>query len=264
MAVAEFRRQPSPVGIIGWPSPVESSTLATSAARAGLPYVDLSPVIPPESPEASGEESSIASDRSQAEALGRLVRASPSKTICTATTAEPRGDALIRWVHAVLGLDGIRIAAAHVVAPQQTDYSTLVNELGAAGCQLLVWAGGGTEGGVIATEAATAGIDMRMIGVDPLIGDPFIAIAGSAGEKTMATCTCVDLSTSSRLVAQKFVQDYQSAYGSPPGVYSAEGWDAAQRFLAAVNSGATTAISIESYLANHRTFEGLAGQTFLR
>ncbi|HEX5951373.1 MAG TPA: hypothetical protein VFZ96_10240, partial [Actinomycetota bacterium] len=69
---------------------------------------------------------------------------------------------------------------------------------------------------------------------------------------------CVDVSTSFDLAAQRFIQDYQSEFGLPPGPYAVEAWDAARILVGAFREGATTRKAVGVALSALRTFDGLA------
>src|SRR3989304_2294690 len=53
-----------------------------------------------------------------------------------------------------------------------------------------------------------------------------------------AACPCPDVSTSTDPAVIRFIQDYQAEFGSPPGPYAAEAWDAARALLAALTARA--------------------------
>jgi hypothetical protein len=68
----------------------------------------------------------------------------------------------------------------------------------------------------------------------------------------------VDVSTSTDLAAQRFIQDYQSEFGLPPGPYAVEGWDAARMLVAAFRAGAVTRETVRTALEVSTAFDGLA------
>ena len=59
--------------------------------------------------------------------------------------------------------------------------------------------------------------------------------------------------------AEQFVQEYQARYGTAPPPYAAEGWDAAQRIIAAVAAGATDRAPLAAALASQKSYSGVAG-----
>jgi ABC-type branched-subunit amino acid transport system substrate-binding protein len=74
----------------------------------------------------------------------------------------------------------------------------------------------------------------------------------------VAACPCADLSTSTDLAAQRFIQDYQADFGLPPGAFAAEAWDVAGMFVRAFRAGATSRAQVLASLWGTDRFRGLA------
>jgi arginine/ornithine transport system substrate-binding protein len=75
----------------------------------------------------------------------------------------------------------------------------------------------------------------------------------------VVSCSCVDLTTSSRLDAQRFINAFQFDVGASPGPYAVEGWDAGNAFVDAIRAGAITRQRVTAELAGRRRYAGLAG-----
>jgi len=93
---------------------------------------------------------------------------------------------------------------------------------------------------------------------DGIKDETFLSVAGGSGVGMVATCPCADLSASTELRAQRFIQDYQADFGLPPGPYSAEALDVTRMILRAIREGATTRGGVLAALATSDPFEGLA------
>ena len=268
LAVQAAAADPSYVAIIGWPSPVEETALAEAAAEGGLPFINVSPVEPLRQTVGGslGWTRMVATDLAQARELARYIaHVVGPDTACVAADDEPRGLTLMRWVRRGLVEMGVRVGITRAVPPGLDYYTSLVDAVGVSGCRVLFWGGGGTDGGVIRAELSEIGLeDVRLVGADRLIGEAFIEAADPAGGGTVASCPCADVSTETDLAAQRFVQSYQFRYGTSPPPFAVEGWDAAQRILAAVRAGNTGGASIAEYLAVQRSFEGLGGNYVFR
>jgi hypothetical protein len=125
------------------------------------------------------------------------------------------------------------------------------------GCGTVVWTGGPDAGADVA--AALEGTDVRMVGGDRLLDFDFLAEAGASGEGVRAFCPCADVSTSTAFAARRFIQDYQSAFGSAPAAYSVEGWDAGHLVRRAVREVAPTRQEVGTWLGGVAAHQGLAG-----
>jgi branched-chain amino acid transport system substrate-binding protein len=111
-----------------------------------------------------------------------------------------------------------------------------------AGCRTLVWTGGPETGGAFraatAHRAATAGRPVpRFVVTDAARSEAFVAAAAGSAAGAFGTCACVDLSTSTSLDAQRFVNDFQFSSGTAPGPYAVEGYDAGTLLLDAIEAG---------------------------
>jgi len=126
----------------------------------------------------------------------------------------------------------------------------------AGGCGVALWTGD-AEGGAELASADRGGA--MLVGGSGLRDPAFLSLAGGAAEGAMAFCSCADVSTSLRLAAQRFIQDFQSEYGSPPGPYAVESWDAAHLLIRAVRQVGSTRAALVSWLASTTAVEGLAG-----
>jgi hypothetical protein len=136
-----------------------------------------------------------------------------------------------------------------------------VDEVSAAvserGCGTVVWTGG--PDGAADVAVALEGTDVRLVGGDRLLDFDFLAEAGASGEGARAFCPCADVSTSTAFAARRFIQDYQSEFGSAPAAYSVEGWDAGHLVRRAVGDGAPTREEVGAWLRGVAAHRGLAG-----
>ncbi len=129
-----------------------------------------------------------------------------------------------------------------------------------AGCRVVVWTGGAEGGAELAAAlAGSHGEVPTLVGGPSLLERAFLDGAGDAAEGTIAVCSCADVGTSLDLAAQRFVQDYQSQNGSPPGPYAVEAWDAAHVLIRGLVEGGRTRLGIVRWLASVRTVDGLGG-----
>jgi ABC-type branched-subunit amino acid transport system substrate-binding protein len=129
-----------------------------------------------------------------------------------------------------------------------------------AGCGVVVWTGHAVGGAELATALASSEGETPVLVGGPALRDPrFQELAGDAAEGTISVCSCADVSTSLELAAQRFIQDYQSEFGSPPGPYAVEAWDAAHVVIAGLREAGHTRADLVAWLASRTEVQGLGG-----
>jgi branched-chain amino acid transport system substrate-binding protein len=139
------------------------------------------------------------------------------------------------------------------------DYSATVNKIKQAGKLDAIFYGGYySEGGRFLKQLRAAGITVKFISDDGAEDPKLIDNAGAAAaEGALMTCFCGDITKSTSADAPAFVSAYTASAGAPPGTYSAEAYDATNLILNAIDSGNTTSVAIDNYLATVN-YQGLA------
>ena len=99
---------------------------------------------------------------------------------------------------------------------------------------------------------------LALVGSSSMKTDLYLSTTDGAGDGTIVTCACVDLGSSTRPEVRRFIHDFQSRYGSPPGVFGAEGWDAGGMLLATFRAGAQDRRTVAAALSTVDGYEGLA------
>jgi hypothetical protein len=144
---------------------------------------------------------------------------------------------------------------------RMADPSEVTNVAGVqeAGCGVVVWTGDASGGARLA--AAVAGLEPPpLIAGGVSLREPiFLEEAGTASEGARSLCSCTDVSTSLDLAAQRFVQGFQSEYGSPPGPYAVEAWDGAHLLLRGLREVGGGREDLAAWLAAIASFDGLGG-----
>ncbi len=153
-----------------------------------------------------------------------------------------------------------RVALRGRVGAGQEPSPALADEVTKARCGAVVWGGSAGAGGLVRRSLPPNGSrrPFVFVGGDALKDPTYLLVAGATGLGTVATCPCADLSTSTSFAARRFIQDYQSDFGLPPGPYAAEAWDVARMFLQAFRTGASTRAETRSALWSSDRFRGLA------
>jgi branched-chain amino acid transport system substrate-binding protein len=152
---------------------------------------------------------------------------------------------------------GTGAVAASAVLPDEDVLAGVVQRIVGAGCGTVVWTGFAPGATLLRTGLTDAGArSVALVGSSAMKADLYLST--TAGDGTIVTCACVDLGSSTRPEARRFIHDFQSRYGSPPGVFAPEGWDVGGMLLAAFRSGAVDRRTVAAALAASRDYVGLA------
>jgi branched-chain amino acid transport system substrate-binding protein len=161
------------------------------------------------------------------------------------------------------GLLTTNLGTGHVVAsavlPDEDALTGVVQRVDRAGCGTVAWTSFGPGATLLRTGLTEAGVDSApLVGSSAMKTESYLSTTAGAGDGTIVTCACVDLGSSTRPEARRFIHDFQSKYGSPPGVFGPEGWDVGGMLLAAFRSGAVDRQTVAEALAASAGYEGLA------
>jgi ABC-type amino acid transport substrate-binding protein len=143
--------------------------------------------------------------------------------------------------------------------PDEESVDAAVDQIVQAGCGTVGWTGFAESAAQLRTALTEADhASISIIGSDALKADAYLVTTDGAGDGTVLTCGCVDLAASTRPEAGRFIHDFQSAYGSPPGAFAAEGWDVGGMLARAFGEGASDREAVAATLAGSPSYEGLA------
>jgi hypothetical protein len=216
-AAEDVANDPAFVAAVIAPFVTVSGAAIRRLRRGGIPIVSLSsdPSTAPESegsaPQAGAWIRWVADRARQADLLAGLARqAAAGGPVCAAAAPDPWSAGTGRAVLEALG-------------PSAVDLGDLRGAEGAARahCAVLVWAGYADDAVAVRTSVPAG---LPMIVADGAQTGSYLA-AVPVGTETLAACPCVDLSTSTAVDAQRFLNSFQAANGLGPGVYAAEAWD---------------------------------------
>lgn len=256
---AEIATTPGVIAAIGAPGLTEQATLGDALDAAGVPWVSLSGSgAGLGDRDWTGWRRLVADQQVQGQALAatadgvRTARAG----VCLLGDASEAARSILGAVARSLESDMVLRAR---VTEEPASVADAALEVLERGCGVLVWGGEGSLGAALRRRLVEeGGRRVAFVGSDRIRDGGFLDSVGPAGEGTLATCPCVDVSISTDLAAQRFIQDYQSEFGLPPGPYAVEAWDAARMLVDALRSGARTREEVREALAATATFDGLA------
>jgi branched-chain amino acid transport system substrate-binding protein len=209
---------------------------ATALAEAGVPTISVSTAGP--EPASGPWRRLVASIDVLADVMAdELQGARPC-----AVSEDPAPDALAAEL-------AERIAGASA-AMEPGEVPAFVDE---QACDVVAWTGSADPAAEL-SHLLPPGIEL--VGGDRLLDPDFAddAAAGAGGTRSM--CACRDVSTSTDPAVLRFIQDYQSEFGTAPGAYAVEAWDAAGAVLDALSRGSSRD-AVADAVGTSRHLEGL-------
>ena len=238
-----------------WSEPVDVGDVLHAA---GVPTISVSELDP--SLATRGWSSwwrIVAGVSREAAALAAVIRATPPAIdgVCVVGDGSGQSSTMGELLGANLGA---RVTAS-LDLPDEDALSDVVQRIDRSGCGLVAWTGFGPGATSLRTGLAEAGSDpLALVGSSAMKTDLYLSTTDGAGDGTIVTCACVDLSSSTRPEVRRFIHDFQSRYGSPPGVFGAEGWDAGGMLLATFRADALDRRTVAAALSTVDGYEGLA------
>jgi branched-chain amino acid transport system substrate-binding protein len=157
---------------------------------------------------------------------------------------------------------GGQIAKTDVVGENDTDFTSVVNDVKPSGAQLLYYGGEYPVAGPLSLQLKNGGANIPVMGGDGIYDPKYIQLSGGKGDGDFATS--VGAPTATLDSAKTFIANYAAQnYPDPYAAYGAYTYDAAWSIIEAVKAasagGATpTRQSVETAMASV-SFDGVTG-----
>ena len=152
----------------------------------------------------------------------------------------------------------IKILADEKIKDGDKDFSAQITNIKAKNPDVILFSGYYTEGALIMKEARKQGLKAPMFGGDGLFSPKFMELGGSSVEGSM-----VALGFSTEQVSPetaKFIENYKAKYGSEPGLFAAQGYDAVILLADAMKRANSVDSKVfKDALAKTREFAGVSG-----
>jgi branched-chain amino acid transport system substrate-binding protein len=237
----------------------EPPAVGDALAAAGVPTLSLSGLDPSLASRGwSSWRRVVAGLPGEAAELALAIGGSPrsSTGVCLVGDGSTGAATLTDLLTKALG-DGL--IAASLQLADETALGSVLDRIDRTGCGAVGWTGSGLGATLLRTGMTQAGLaSVPVLGSGAMKTDAYLATTAGAGDGTVVTCACVDLGSSTRPEARRFIHDFQSQYGAAPGVYGAEAWDVGGMLLRALRGGAKTRATVSAALAAADTYSGLA------
>jgi branched-chain amino acid transport system substrate-binding protein len=129
---------------------------------------------------------------------------------------------------------------------KQDDFSPTVTKAKSSGATVFFYGGYYSNASKLAKQLKDGGFTGQFVAADGVKDDGFIKGAGAAAEGAIVTCPCLPPDQ-----APDFATAYKKAYNSDPATYSAEAYDAANVFLAAIKAGKTSSKDMMDFISSY-------------
>ena len=198
----------------------------------------------------------VGNDNAQGPAAAEfIVKKLGSTKVAVIDDQSAYGQGIANIVRSSLPGLGATIATSQSIDPTAPDYSSTVNAIMSSGATSVFYGGYYDAAGRLLKQLRDGGFKGPFVTDDGSLDPKLISTAGAAeSANTYATCACGDVSATA--AGKAFTSAYQTMFGTPPGTYSAEGYDAAGVILNAIKAGNTTSTAINTYIGSH-TFDGI-------
>jgi len=243
------------IALIGPAFSGESKVADPIFEQAGLPNMTVSATNP--SLGTNGWKfwhRAVGTDNSQGPAAAKYLASTlGAKKVAVLDDGSEYGKGIADIVRSTLKTDGVTVTDSESVDPNATDFSSTVNNIKTTPPDAVFFGGYYQAGGVLAKQLSDAGVKATFMGPDGVEDPGFVKAAGAAAEGAILLAP----GTPADKLPGSFTSAYQALNGQAPGLYSVEGYDAANAILAGIKAGDTTRTSMQTYLATV-DYKGLA------
>lgn len=239
------------VGIVGPAFSGESKTAVPILDEAGIPNV--SPSATAVSLAQNGWKTwhrVLANDDVQGPgAADFLAKTVGAKTVAVIDDQSEYGKGLADAVRKQLAADGAKVAVNDSINPDASSFSSTVNKVKPANVDAVYFGGYYSAAGKLVKQLRDGGVQGTFMSGDGTLDAQFITGGGAAANGALLTCTCSSAVGSTDPAVQKFATDYKAKFNVDPATYSAEGFDATNIFLQAIDAGKTSTSDINDFVS---------------
>ena len=186
----------------------------------------------------------VANDDLQGPAASKFILGKGAKKVAVIDDASEYGKGLADTVRAKIKEGGATTDVNEAIDPKGSDYSSTVNKVKAANVDAVFYGGYYESAGRLMKQLRDGNVAATFVAGDGSLDAKFIDSAGGKGEGAVLLAPGAYTATD-----QSFVDDYKKINNTEPGLYSVEGFDAANHLLAAIMAGKTTRADINTYVS---------------
>ncbi|KES06088.1 branched-chain amino acid ABC transporter substrate-binding protein [Streptomyces toyocaensis] len=174
----------------------------------------------------------------QAQAAAAFIKAGSSKGVALIDDNTSYSTDITKRTGDELGLLGVKVADHQSVTAGESDYSGAVNAVLGSKADFVYWTGYYQEGGLLIKQLRAAGYKGRIMVADGSVDGKLIEIAGKSNvQGVFATMTQTPQTIPG---GEAWVATYKKKFGSEPGPYSTQAYDAVRVAAEAVRAAGST------------------------
>jgi branched-chain amino acid transport system substrate-binding protein len=250
------------VGIVGPAFSGESKTAVPILDEAGIPNV--SPSATAVSLATNGWKTwhrVLANDDVQGPGdADFMAKTLSAKNVAVIDDQSEYGKGLADAVRKQLATDGVKVAVNDSINPDASSYSSTVNKVKPANVDAVFFGGYYSAAGKLVKQLRDGGVQGTFMSGDGSLDAQVISAAGgTTANGVLLSCTCSSAVGSTDPAVQKFATDYKAKFNVDPATYSAEGFDATNAFLQAIDAGKTSTTDINDFITKI-DFKGVSKQ----
>ncbi|MBN2617622.1 MAG: branched-chain amino acid ABC transporter substrate-binding protein [Spirochaetales bacterium] len=180
----------------------------------------------------------IAKDSFQAVTAAKLVSSLGFKQVAILHDKGDYGKSFATAVKDILEKEGnVKVTLFDGITVGAVDYSAILNKVGGAGAEAVVFGGYHPEASKLVTQMKKSNMDIAFISDDGVKDDTFIQVAKEFAEGVYATGP---QDTSSSTMAQEAIKLHEEKYGEKPGAFFLNACAAIESLLKAIEIAGTT------------------------
>lgn len=188
----------------------------------------------------------VANDDLQGPAAAKFIVGKGAKKVAVIDDASEYGKGLADTVRTKLKENGSTTDVNEAIDPKGSDYSSTVNKVKAANVDAVFYGGYYESAGRLMKQLRDGNVAATFVAGDGSLDIKFLDTASGKGEG--AVLLAPGFYTASD---QAFIDDYKKLNGGDePGLYSVEGFDAANHILAAFKAGKATRADVNTYIGS--------------
>jgi branched-chain amino acid transport system substrate-binding protein len=179
-----------------------------------------------------------------------------AKTVAIIDDNSEYGQGLAKIVADTVPKSGATVAVTDHIDPKAQDYSATVTKVKSANVDAVMYGGYYAEAGRLAKQLKDGGVTAKFISGDGSADPGFIEAAGPAAAEGAILTAAALYTPDGYKGGADFGTRFKASSGNDTGLYSAEGYDAANFFLAAIAAGKVTRSDINAYVSS-QSFDGI-------
>ena len=182
-----------------------------------------------------------------------------AKTVAVIDDQSEYGKGLADAIRKQLATNGVKVAVNDSINPDASSFSSTVNKVKPANPDVVFFGGYYSAAGKLVKQLKDGGVQGTFMSGDGTLDAQFINGGGAAANGALLSCTCSSAVGSTDPAVQKFATDYKAKFNADPATYSAEGFDATNAVLQAIDAGKTSPSDINDFLSTI-DFKGVSKQ----